>query len=392
MEVGESVNVPLGGSATAKQWKFRAEILEVTFKGVKVTRGKKVISPPHWKKGEDMKDVWSEAKRMSMPQDAGYSKKPAAMLIQGATGATQDVELKVHVTESENVSAQGDLVGRFGDLEITGKLPLSVGQHTVMAKIKTLPEVIAWYRCSIDWSVAIADPGTSITLGGTVVEIFFLPAVPLTPFKEGVWAEALRFLCTRAGVVGQKAPREIVRKITRYCHSGHELTYDTKDGNYRYGSPSNRQFMLSQYMEGADPECNCYDQASAVQVLSAVLGVKTTWLFMLPFGYIQPADLVGVGQCNNPVFRSNNSKPLIYTIEDDFNPLKSKRQPFDTHAFCEQGAKIFDACVGPHLGTENREEYLRATIDYTPRLYPSNWPPAGTVSNIEEFLPMINIE
>jgi hypothetical protein len=383
MEVGEPVNVPLASSTQLKQWKFRAEVLEVTFKGdIQVTRGKKLISPPHWKKGEDLKDVWSEAKRMGLPENAAYSKKAAAMLIQGAAGAKWDVEIKVNVTESENVSQEGELLGRIGDLEITGKIPLRVGQHAVKAQFKTLPDKIAWYRCSIDWGVSIADPAVSIILGGTDVEVFFLPAVPVVPFTDGVWAEALRFLCNRVGVVGQMTPSEIAEKVTYYCHTGHGLEYDTLEGNYHYGSPSAQAFQLNEYMQGEDPECNCFDQASAVQVLTAALGVSATWLFMFPFGYIKTANLVGVGACNNPGYRSNRSDKTV-------DPRSLKRTEFEKHAFCEVNARILDACVGPHLGTESRQDYLDNTIDYSPELY--RWGKPGVVDDIDEFLPMINI-
>ncbi|QRK07166.1 hypothetical protein JQX13_45160 [Archangium violaceum] len=363
MEIGEAVNVPVAASAELKEWKLRAEILEVTFKGtIKVSRGKTLISPPHWKKGEDVNDVWTDAKKMGLPQEAAYSKKAAAMLIHEADGATKDVEVKVKVIEAENVSGEGELLGCLGDMEITAKLPLGVGEHVVKAQIKTLPYRVAWYRGSIQWEVSFADPGATIALGGSDVEVFFLPAVPIIPFKTGVWAEVLRFICNRMGVVGLKTPSEVMEKITRYCHTGHGLEYDTKAGAPRFDL-ADRVFELNAYMKAEPEECCCFDQASAVQVFAAALGVSTEWLWMVPFGYIQTTDLVGVGACNNPFYRSNGTDKIVM-------PLDPKRKPFDEHAFVRMAGKILDACAGPHLGTEKTWRYLENTIDYDPKRYP----------------------
>ncbi|WNG48148.1 hypothetical protein F0U60_31430 [Archangium minus] len=334
MEIGEAVNVPVAASAELKEWKLRAEILEVTFKGtIKVSRSQAAIAPPHWKKGEDVNDVWTDAKEMGLPQEAAYSKKPAAMLIHGAAGATKDVEVKVKVIEAENVSGEGDLLGRLGDVEIAAKVPLGVGEHVVKAQIKTLPYRIAWYRGSIEWGGSFADPGACIVLGESDVEVFFLPAVPIIPFADVVWAEALRFLCNRMGVVGLSTREEIIEKITRYCHMGHGLEYDTLEGRPRYGRMRARQFRLNAYMKGEDPECCCYDQASAVQVFAAALGVSTEWLFMEPYGFIHTTNLIGVGACNNPFYRSNGGDKVVMR----FNP---KRTSFGSHAFCRMDGKI----------------------------------------------------
>ncbi|QRK07178.1 hypothetical protein JQX13_45220 [Archangium violaceum] len=387
MEIGEAVNVPVAASAELKEWKLRAEILEVTFKGtIKVSRGKTLISPPHWKKGEDVNDVWADAKKMGLPQEAAYSKKAAAMLIHEADGATKDVEVKIKVIEAENVSGEGELLGCLGDMEITAKLPLGVGEHVVKAQIKTLPYRIAWYRGSIEWRVSFADPGGSIVLGGSDVEVFFLPAVPIIPFKTEVWVEVLRFLCNRMGVVGLKTPGEVLEKITRYCHTGHGLEYDTLEGKYHYGDPDAREFRLNGYMKGEDPECCCYDQASAVQVFAAALGVSTEWLFMEPFGYIHTTNLIGVGACNNPFYRSNGTDKIVM-------PLHPKRTSFGNHAFVRMAGKILDACAGPHVGMEKTREYLDNTIDYDPKRYPyPNWERAGTVDDISIFPPVMSLK
>jgi hypothetical protein len=39
------------------------------------------------------------------------------------------------------------------------------------------------------------------------------------------------------------------------------------------------------------------------------------------------------------------------------------RWGFDGHVFCELDDRIYDACIGPHLGTETRSQYIDAAID-----------------------------
>jgi hypothetical protein len=241
---------------------------------------------------------------------------------------------------------------------------LGVGQHVVTARISTLPDKISWFRGDIEWGVSIADPGASIALSGSNVEVFFLPAVPVIPFTSGVWAEALRFLCGKAGVLGQKTASEVTENITRYCHSSHGLEYDTVRGAPRYGNPQAREFLLKDFMKRAERQCCCYDMASAVQVLAAALGVATEWLYMNPYGFIHTTNLIGVGACNNPFYMGNGSDKIVL-------PRDRNRTPFGNHAFASLSGKILDACAGPHVGTESEQEYIDSSIDSAEYLYPN---------------------
>jgi hypothetical protein len=366
MEIGEGICVPVNESvAERKDWKLRAEVIEVTFKGgIKTSRNQSTIAPPHWKKGEDVSDDWADAKKMNLPEKSGYSKLAAAYLIDGASGASQDLEVKVHVLDSENVSGQGELVGSLENLEFTGQCPLSAGEHVVQAKIKKLPDSVQWVKGAISWGLQAPDPGITIVLGPTPVELFFLLATPIQPFQTtGVWAEALRFVCARAGVVGMKTPREVTARVATYCHTSHGLTYDTLQGAPRYWNANAASFALKNYLLRHHTRCNCYDQASAVQVLAGAVGVVTQWTFLDPFGYIQPANLIGVGMCNNPFFESNGSDRMI-------QPHHANRTAFGNHAFCDLAGKMVDACAGPHTATETAQEYINASIDPDPVLYP----------------------
>ncbi|NMO15907.1 hypothetical protein HPC49_24185 [Pyxidicoccus fallax] len=363
MEIGEGVNVALAASAELKPWKLRAEILEVTFKnGILVSRDGSTVPLPHWEKGVDVSDEWTDAKLMGLPEKSNYSKRAAALPIRGAPGATQDVEVKLHIIESENVSGQGKLKGTLGDLEVTGDSPLGAGEHVISARLQRLPDEIQWVRGDVEWSLIASSPEATISVGSTPVEVFFVLGKPIKPFEEhGVWAEALRFLCAKAGVVGAKTDARVAEQVTRYCHTGHGLHYDVQDGAAAYGDRGNR-FQLKKYLIRGEERCNCYDQASAIQVLCGALGTQVEWRFLEPFGFIKPTNLVGVGMCNNPFFE--------YTQSDRFTmPYDPKRTSFNNHAFCRLGGQSLDACAGPHTGNETEAEYLEASIDTDPVVY-----------------------
>lgn len=143
------------------------------------------------------------------------------------------------------------------------------------------------------------------------------------------------------------------------------MTYDTQSGAPHYGmSGTSGTFNLTSYMSG-NGTVNCYDQAAGVTVCSRLLGILSEYIFMQPFGYILATDLVGIGQCNNP-FYPNCAAPyniaLLGTggVTDLVSP---NRTAFGNHAFVRLNSKIYDACAGPHVGTETLIQYATAAID-----------------------------
>jgi hypothetical protein len=101
---------------------------------------------------------------------------------------------------------------------------------------------------------------------------------------------------------------------------------------------------------------------------------------MLPFGYINIVNLVGVGNCNNP-FYSNPAYPTnVITGTDDIT-----RSSFWNHMFTRLGGKVNDACAGPSIGTQTEAQYVADTVDVSTsgELNPAGWPsPAGNPVNI----------
>jgi hypothetical protein len=366
VQVGE----PAAAAASDKpapEIELAAELISVTFKSaVKTSHARATVQEPHWESGSEaqIEDDWSQsAKRMRLPPGP-YSKRAAVYLVKGAGGG-HEVEVKVKVTKSRNVSGDAKLLGTFRGLSIEGSCPTAAGEHTVTAQITDPPEEIQAYRGKIAWRLSAESPAVTVNLGSTLAEVYFILGIPTLPYRtNGVWAEALRFLCGRIGVVGVKDGRVAAAEVTAYCHSAHLLRYDTIRGGSHYGVSSHGgAFKLENYMFRLDPACNCYDQAAAIESLSGALGVALRWLYLFPFGYIRPTNLVGVGRCNNPFFQRDESKKLVASDMPG-------RTVFDNHAFIgSEAGNVLDACGGPHLGKQSVVQYLDASIDDTPSLY-----------------------
>jgi hypothetical protein len=169
-----------------------------------------------------------------------------------------------------------------------------------------------------------------------------------------------------AGVTGLAKPDEISTKVTWYCHSAHEMRYDTKKGAPKFVADGyGGVFKLMNYIKKVRKVVNCYDQAAAVQSLCGCLGVKVGWIFQDPFGYINTTNLVGVGPCNNPFYADTDAAGhYLYTNKPVVDPGDKNRSGFGNHAFVETASKyIRDACAGPFVGTDLLRDYLKKAID-----------------------------
>jgi hypothetical protein len=421
MQVGEPAAAGTGGgSAQRKEWE--ALVIEITFKtDITSARDRAAIAPPHWKEGEDPTDSWPLATTLGLGSGP-FSKKAATYMVKAA-GGPKDVEVKVRVTKCVNVSGTGTLKGVIGSLEIEGSCPLAAGEHTVSATIKELPEAIAYFHGLLNWRMEASDFG-QMAMNGTLIELFFVLGRPDAAYSPGVWVEALRVVCLRGPVtgIGKSEDLRAVGNITRYCHTHHGMQYDVYRGAPKFAAREiGGAYLLWNYLNKASTIVNCYDQAGAVQSLSGSLGIRPTWIYLEPFGYIRETDLVGWGQCNSPFFRGNRALQVVAQNDPG-------RSGFGNHAFiehgtvapnaleaiglgavagavgggvigaiagggvgalvgalagalvgaligaavalsAERGGYILDACAGPHLGTESRSQYIAAGIDTTATLY-----------------------
>jgi len=365
-----------------------AELLSVTFKSpVKVSRARATIAGPHWERGQEaaIEDDWSAtARKMRLPPEP-YSTRAAVYLVRDA-GAAHDVEVRLRISKSRNVSGPAVLAGSLNGLMVEGTCPSVVGEHLVTATIANPPDGTLACRGRIGWAISIPGAALTLGLGTSLAEIYFILGEPRRPFQAGgVWVEVLRFIFGRMGAVGCDDRRLVAARIATYCHSQHSLRYETDRGRPQYGvGPHGGRFKLTGYMLRTAPVCNCYDQAAAIQTFAAALGIDVRWLYLSPFGYIKTTRLVGVGWCNNPFFGADESKRVV---ADDC----CERSAFGNHAFVAGHSEgTFDACAGPHVGEETPFQYLSASIDDTPALYRHRFRP-GRVADIVPAKGVINV-
>jgi len=377
MQIGEPVAV-VPVATPPPDAELQAEIGAITFKsGIKVSRARVTVEGPHWEKGKEraLEDIWTRIARLLHLPVEPYSKRPSVYLA-GGLGGPYGVQVKLKITKSRNVSGNARLVGTFSGVSIEGTCPSSAGEHTVAARITNPPEELRACRGHIAWRLESEATPITANLGATFAEIYFILGIPSVPYRKfGVWAEALRFLFGHVGVAGNNR-WSVIATIAAYCHGGHGLRYETFHGAPRYGVDyDGGMFDLGLYLLRKHRDCNCYDQAAAVQALAGAVGVASAWLFLDPFGYIRPTNLVGVGLCNNPFFRGNESLKLV-------PPDSERRTAFGNHAFAvTYGAKAVDACAKPHLATETIPEYLADSIDTTRSLY-GRWSRPGRPEDI----------
>jgi hypothetical protein len=374
----EGVPIPNMSSADTVEMPVLKElngmVMEFTWdSNVQMAYGDSPVVEPHWKQGLPVEDDGNE-KVDGQGGKLNGSKRPGVYLVRGK-GGSPTATVKVNITENWNVSGDATLRGVLGGLVMAGSCPTAAGEHVVTVTIQQLPDSIQWYKGDTVWGLDVPDIGSSVALANLPrLEVFVILDEPAPFYEDRVWTEALRFLCGKVGLVGLNAAAPVASYVTQYCHGfRHGLRYDTFQGGASYGCDNlgGGSFELFNYIRKTNARVNCYDQAAAVKSLCGAVGVKPDWLFMEPFGYINPTILVGVNVlCNNPFFEDPRNSSKTFTDIDDF-----KRSSFGNHAFCGLGGKIFDACALPHVGVENLVQYCAASIDSITKLYHYCSPP-----------------
>ena len=126
------------------------------------------VEGPHWESGKEsvVEDLWSRlAGSLHLPVEP-YSKRAAVYLI-GGLGGPYDVEVKIRITRSKNVSGEARLIGTFSGVSIEGTCPSNAGEHTVRARIVNPPEELRVCRGRIAWRLDVeATP-----IGASVLRI-----------------------------------------------------------------------------------------------------------------------------------------------------------------------------------------------------------------------------
>lgn len=216
-----------------------------------------------------------------------------------------------------------------------------------------------------EWVFDVSGPHT----------IYTVLDVPKSPWydnaKQHPWVDALDFVIDRAGTNNKRNPEQAAKTITQYVFSGHKLTYNLVTGMGSYASGTHGTgpvtFNLTSFIPGKG-FVNCYDVGAGVTIMTnLVTGKKSKFMFMKLFGYLKTTKLVGISyRLNNPFHKHLlfGGTPAMAGPDDNRHlPHPNQRLPFDSHGVMELERKIYDSCVGPQLGTDNRSNYIRKVVD-----------------------------
>ena len=174
------------------------------------------------------------------------------------------------------------------------------------------------------------------------------------------WTDALELACTVAE--GKSDKVQALAAITSHLFQNMGFEYDAGEAESYYCKrlESNQIiFALDDYLNTSTPKVNCSDQAYGLATLGNLMGIHSTVVMTQPIGYINTVNIVGVGPCNNPGCLGLDP-PNNLAVCGDNDTCRSR---FTLHRYVFAEEVVFDACVGPALGTQTRLEYLKAVID-----------------------------
>ena len=199
--------------------------------------------------------------------------------------------------------------------------------------------------------------------------------------KNNIWTSALDFCNTFLDL--RSDPHNAFATITIRFYYNMGFRYDTENSRSHYWDAIGT-FELSNYMAGTDSRVNCHDQAYGIATFAGLVGIKTLIVEAKPFGYVNTTNLVGVGLCNNPIYEK--PEEIVYwkdemdgqgqfiTMQMTNTVLRTpicsadetQRSYFQTHVFVwAHDGRVFDACLGPCLGSKLINDYMRSVIDYS---------------------------
>ncbi len=290
----------------------------------------------------------------------------------GGKTVKMNVKFRVEPTSITSLWIEGvsndenGMLGNTYQTEVTFNNGLS--NEVQFEIVEAIPNVIQKSAEFWEWSVIKGDISlvTDVTGPHTMYTILGTPQSPWNNVynnDQNPWVIALDLVIDveKGGAHGSTSLTDAADVITTYLHGGHGYSYDTWSGAGRYKTGTGSSFNLTGYInKSLGTIINCYDMGGGVNVLTALVGNPSRYLYMGPFGYLHPLYLVGVQDlCNNPFF-NNQSPPYNVPLVglDDAN-----RTSFGNHAFVELNGLIYDGCGGPYLGLGNRQEYINQNID-----------------------------
>jgi hypothetical protein len=356
----------------------------------------KPIDPdaPIWKKGID---VWG----------TGGSRYPAAFWLGGPAPGLLEVRASI---PGAPYGGEYKIEGRYrvvaddckSDVVLfRGSGVPDLDHNTFLFEAFLQEEAVGFFRFSGEnllWHITGGGQGNDEGFQplSVYLEIYWLYGEAQILFRRGVPVEVLRQVADTIDPLpikaGMAAKNWLVETVVRSCFLRNPPRYNIGGQSCQHvqvynGSWNSLSLLLSQYLDEVNHPyyaCDCYDKAAVLQVYVKAVGFgDIKYCRIDPFGYLKLTHLIGRGLCNNPKYGKTGAEPVV-------DPGSEGRSFFYTHAFCclavgrcagcshnkfgaggneENGCPVLDACVGPHIGDEDFENYVERAIDLE---YPDN--------------------
>lgn len=254
----------------------------------------------------------------------------------------------------------------------------------------------------LSWRLVNENTQETLDLPSHLLELYWLFKDSSDLFQRGVSVEVLRdFTCHlekeappgpnhEVPLLGHASEKVMTSVVVTWVFYRVPPRYDICEGqpSFAFSYGTGYCLRLTQYLFATDDDkhcCNCIDMAAVVQALLHLIGIKdVAYVYIYPFGFLKETQLIGRGECNNPLYGKHKSRRVV----DEYDPDRSY---FNYHYFCViTGGMVLDACTGPHTGTEPEGQYLKNAIDPHHPFIPGYRP--GTIKDIHFLNGVVKID
>ncbi|MGN0875660.1 MAG: hypothetical protein ACI4TC_00135 [Kiritimatiellia bacterium] len=168
---------------------------------------------------------------------------------------------------------------------------------------------------------------------------------------------------------GESAKPAALAKLTQHLFSGRGYLYEYHTGGSRRWDEDG-PFDLSGYLFDDTPsffgnprEVNCFDQGCGLAFLARAIGIDVDVEQVSNSDerlYIKESLIVGLGsETDNPFYRSGAPRCCSHRLcGSELHAEGVSRSSFTKHVYVLYGGRVFDACMGPCLGTQTRQSYF----------------------------------
>ena len=168
---------------------------------------------------------------------------------------------------------------------------------------------------------------------------------------------------------GESAKPASLAKLTQHLFSGRGYIYEYFKGDSCV--TNGKIFYMTEYLFNEERTSithlprpvNCRDQALGLAFLARAVGIEVGVCVAKTFNrhlYMKPGLLVGFSQeTDNPFYRSTVERYCRNRLcGSEAHADEIERSYFTEHVYGLYDGRVYDACIGPRLGTDTEQTYL----------------------------------